>query len=275
METVSNLNQIDITDKFTAGSIRPEIAKLYVLKDDIFFRLLSATFKPINEVLENDFQFILDNNSEKIEFKKRAKFDLFIWTFHGLSKNQLESVCLELNFKIKEKYGQWSIMNSKITFDNTFEYGKLIANDAFKVLETHQTYGNYWIENKKHSDKIFEAPFQYGFRGDIHLWKELKIIYENSKIKNIDEFQNFLYNTFKEVTLNAPLSGKNFHVERYHFGGMSSGMICSDFWIEKGFPLLIDRFKQMQKSKNRKPQKIKLTPSRIFPSIASLQPKCL
>jgi hypothetical protein len=98
------------------------------------------------------------------------------------------------------------------------------------------------LDDKSCSDIIFKEPFQYGLRGDIYLWKELKTVFENTRINKLDEFEKILFSTFENVTLNKPTIGKNYGVRRYNFGGMSSGMISSDFWIEKGFPLLIERF---------------------------------
>lgn len=242
LETVKNLIRIDITDKFIEGSIRPEIAKLYVLKDDEFFRLVSTTFKPINEVLENDYQFIINNKTENFTATKNKTFELYIWNFDGLTENQIEFVCLELSFKIREKYDQWSLTKTKMPTENSFSFGKLIAKDAFNVIEAYKSYPNYNLNNKKISDRLFKEPYQYGLRGDAYLWKELKIVFENTKVETIEDFKKLLYFTFKNVTRNEPVLSKNYGVNRYKFGGMSSGMICSDFWLEKGFPLLIERY---------------------------------
>ena len=97
------------------------------------------------------------------------------------------------------------------------------------------------------TNELFKEPFQFGLRGDPYLWKDLKKKFESSDISTIEEFKYFLLNTFKEHTGSLPVKGKNFTVEHFSFGGMSSGMICSDFWIEKGFPLLEERFKELHK----------------------------
>ncbi len=38
-------------------------------------------------------------------------------------------------------------------------------------------------------------------------------------------------------------------IKKYSHGGMSSGIVCSDFWIIEGFPMLISRIKKYQKVK--------------------------
>ena len=40
-----------------------------------------------------------------------------------------------------------------------------------------------------------------------------------------------------------PKKGDTTHVSKYNHIGMSSGVVCADFWLNTGFPLLIERFK--------------------------------
>lgn len=39
-----------------------------------------------------------------------------------------------------------------------------------------------------------------------------------------------------------PEKGKTIFIERYNTGGMSGGFVSCDFWPEKGFSLLIQRY---------------------------------
>ncbi len=91
---------------------------------------------------------------------------------------------------------------------------------------------------------IFEKePFQWGLRGDPFLWQEIKDSIESeTKLDTQEDFTNFLNKCFEKVTGYNIEKGKNFYVEKYNLGGMSSGMVSSDFWIEEGFPLLTQRF---------------------------------
>jgi hypothetical protein len=92
--------------------------------------------------------------------------------------------------------------------------------------------------------KYFEPkPPQVGLRGDRYLWEELKIKSSTISIPNTaNELEKLLHELFKELTGEAPQKGKFIFVERYDTGGMSSGMVCSDFWIDKGFSLIIQRY---------------------------------
>ena len=95
---------------------------------------------------------------------------------------------------------------------------------------------------------IFDKePIQWGLRGDPYMWKELKHLIRSKNFpKNEIDFINLLNNLFMEITGFLPEKNKNYFVEKFNYGGMSSGHISSDFWIEIGFPLLIERFKLLK-----------------------------
>ena len=93
-----------------------------------------------------------------------------------------------------------------------------------------------------------ETPPQWGLRGDPFLWAEYKVKLKNVHMPStIQEFKSLLMLTFKELTKQDVTPGKNFFVSRYSKGGMSSGMVCCNFWIERAFPILIKRFSDQLK----------------------------
>ncbi|MDP8100239.1 hypothetical protein [Phocoenobacter atlanticus] len=98
-------------------------------------------------------------------------------------------------------------------------------------------------------DELFEELEQWGLRGDPYLWRTLKERFKYSSISNTEEFHSFLIDTFKDKAAGEPTKDKNYYVKEFNFGGMSSGGISSNFWIEKGFPLLIKRYKQLSNRK--------------------------
>lgn len=95
--------------------------------------------------------------------------------------------------------------------------------------------------------QIFEEePGQWGLRGDPYLWKDLRDYMTNAQQpENEEEFEKLFHDAFKKITGEDLTPGRHIFMERYNFGGMSSGRIDSDFWIAKGFPLLRERFKQL------------------------------
>lgn len=96
----------------------------------------------------------------------------------------------------------------------------------------------------KNLEHIFERPDQWGLRGDKGLWAGLKKTFEKESPRSVEAFEQQLYVLFKEFTGDNIERGKWIYVKDYDKGGMSNGMVCSEFWLDKGFPLLIKRFKE-------------------------------
>jgi molybdenum cofactor cytidylyltransferase len=92
--------------------------------------------------------------------------------------------------------------------------------------------------------KYFDPePIQWGLRGDPHLWRDMKLKTESTNIpKTVSELERILHELFKELVGEAPHKGKSIYVKKYETLGMSKGMISSDFWLDKGFSLIIQRF---------------------------------
>jgi hypothetical protein len=92
--------------------------------------------------------------------------------------------------------------------------------------------------------KYFDPePIQWGLRGDPHLWRDMKQKTANTNIPTTGNgFEKLLHKLFKELTGEDPQKGKNIYVKKYETIGMSKGMISSDFWLDTGFSLLIQRY---------------------------------
>lgn len=95
---------------------------------------------------------------------------------------------------------------------------------------------------------MFEInPKQWGLRGNPYLWKALESnLMRNKEPKSIEEFERSLRLAFKEITGKELIPNTEIFIEDYNKGGMSSGVVSSDFWIEIGFPLLKDRFNHLK-----------------------------
>lgn len=93
--------------------------------------------------------------------------------------------------------------------------------------------------------KYFESPpAQWGLRGDPCLWEEMKqrLNHENMPV-TANDLEKLLHQKFKELTGEFPEKGKTIFVSRYEVtSGMSRGIISSDFWLNIGFPLIIQRY---------------------------------
>lgn len=90
-----------------------------------------------------------------------------------------------------------------------------------------------------------ERPSQFGLRGDECFWNYLETSFEYiefpySETKLVED----IYQLFFNVTGEQLNKDVNPYVEQFAHGGMSSGKLCGEFWIEQGIPLIVQRYRK-------------------------------
>ena len=92
------------------------------------------------------------------------------------------------------------------------------------------------------SDLFEEKPEQWGLRGDPYLWEDMKEEFASVPISvSAEAFSKMFYAAFEKL-VKVPLSPGIFpYCLKYAHGGMASGKISGDFWIETALPLLVGR----------------------------------
>ncbi len=87
-----------------------------------------------------------------------------------------------------------------------------------------------------------EEPECWGLRGDPYLWEDMKKEFASVPISvSAEEFSGIFYAAFEKL-VKVPLTPGIFpYCSEYAQGGMSSGKISGDFWIETALPLLLNR----------------------------------
>lgn len=86
-------------------------------------------------------------------------------------------------------------------------------------------------------------PEQWGLRGDRYLWRDLRERLASVELPSTtSELQRLLENAFWDATSESLTFCGEFKIERFAHGGMSSGYISGDFWRQKGFPLILERY---------------------------------
>ena len=95
----------------------------------------------------------------------------------------------------------------------------------------------------KLSEIFEEKPEIWGLRGDPYFWDYLKGLAENMDMLSADELEKWIKNEYfslsgKEMTGEY---GDFVRIERFAHGGMSSGGVCSEWWVREGIPLLKSR----------------------------------
>ena len=87
---------------------------------------------------------------------------------------------------------------------------------------------------------------QWGLRGDPYLWEELEQVFAQLQLpKNAADIDALLETLYHNLVGEAVATGRQPIVQRYKHGGMSSGHIGADFWLETGFPSLKRRMLEL------------------------------
>lgn len=87
-----------------------------------------------------------------------------------------------------------------------------------------------------------EQPVQWNLRGDPHLWREMRAHFDDIPLpSSTEELVALIEAAFHTLTGHSISETEPFFIERYHTGGMSSGMILPTFWRGKIIPLLVER----------------------------------
>lgn len=101
--------------------------------------------------------------------------------------------------------------------------------------------------SKRYVSEIFEEkPIQWGLRGDPFFWNDLKEYFSDVEFPYYEtNLVNDITRLHKEITGRELVEDNDVYVERYNHGGMSSGIVCGEFWIKRAMPLLIKRYREI------------------------------
>ncbi|RZK27434.1 MAG: hypothetical protein EOO61_23475, partial [Hymenobacter sp.] len=91
--------------------------------------------------------------------------------------------------------------------------------------------------------RIFHPkPDQWSLRGDPYFWQELEYVFVSLQLPSSPtEIDTLLQCLYLNLVGEVPAIGRQPFVARYQGGGMSSGHLDTNFWLERGFPLLKSR----------------------------------
>ena len=93
-----------------------------------------------------------------------------------------------------------------------------------------------------------EKPKQWGFRGDPYFWDHLKERAENMEIISPEELEAWIKEEYRSLS-GKPLTDEYMDfavIEQFKHGGMSSGGVDNQWWMEKGIPLLKSRLTELR-----------------------------
>lgn len=96
------------------------------------------------------------------------------------------------------------------------------------------------------SDFFDPPPPRWGLRGDPGLWMDMKDNFEMVPIPaSAEELELILHTMFKNLIGKVPERDQDYYVAKYNTGGMSAGKVCSNWWLDEAFPLIIRRYNQL------------------------------
>lgn len=107
------------------------------------------------------------------------------------------------------------------------------------------------------SDLFEPAPEQWGLRGDLFLWMELRQalchcdLPEHTASGWEETIQTRLETAITTLIGTAPQTERNIAVQRFERGGMSEGMVCCSLWHRRLIPLLVERAGWLRQSWSR------------------------
>ncbi len=89
-------------------------------------------------------------------------------------------------------------------------------------------------------------PPRWGLRGDPFLWQEMKDHFHNICIpESVEILIMLVEEAFHKLTGHELREDKDFYVEKYSHGGMSSGFVSPLFWRSKIVPVLSKRLSEI------------------------------
>ena len=94
-----------------------------------------------------------------------------------------------------------------------------------------------------------EKPEQWGFRGDPYFWDYLKELAKDMDLISPDELEKWIKEECFSLS-GKPLTNKYLDfavIKQFSHGGMSSGGVDNNWWMNEGIPLLKSRLVTFQK----------------------------
>ena len=98
-----------------------------------------------------------------------------------------------------------------------------------------------------------ERPKQWGFRGDPYFWSYLQELAEDIDILSPEALEEWIKLEYS-VLAGKPLTNDYMDfavIKQFAHGGMSSGGVDNEWWMNEGIPLLKSRLAKLQEPENR------------------------
>lgn len=99
------------------------------------------------------------------------------------------------------------------------------------------------MKQKNLSFLFAERPERYGLRGDYYFWEYLEEYFAlHPEFIEKEDIAGVIKEQFREKSGAELTEEERVFVAEFSKGGMSSGYLSGDFWLNTAIPLLCDRF---------------------------------
>lgn len=179
---------------------------------------------------------IIAHQTQELE----ARINAAVYTVTGLPLSSDGTACLQISKTISFEASMHFVQGILLP-----ALRPLISKSDQIPLEPHWTVL---------ADLFAPAPDQWGLRGDLFLWMELRQTLCNCALPDptIPGWQDHIRTRLEAAILTLTginiRTGQDILVPRYQRGGMSSGMVSSIFWHQTIVPLLTQRAGWLQHS---------------------------
>ena len=94
---------------------------------------------------------------------------------------------------------------------------------------------------------LAKDPIQFGVRGDVHLWRDMRERLSHVPLPATEEeLRTIIEAMFRELTGHPISHGEEYiRLDKYDHGGMSGGLVSPEWWREKLIPLLLQRHREI------------------------------
>ncbi|MBQ9141470.1 MAG: hypothetical protein IJX63_06705 [Lachnospiraceae bacterium] len=95
------------------------------------------------------------------------------------------------------------------------------------------------------SDLFIERPETFGARGDPYFWEYLERYFSKVEFPYSETWlTDDICRLYVQVTGEQLRVDSAPYVEEFAHGGMSSGVLCGEFWINRAIPLLVGKYRE-------------------------------
>ena len=92
-------------------------------------------------------------------------------------------------------------------------------------------------------EMFIEEPHSWGLRGDPYLWRAMRSYLSETPMPTSEkDIESVINQAFAALTGELIIKNETYRVEKFAHGGMSSGGIDCQFWLDKAIPMIKKRF---------------------------------